>query len=326
MTFDTERLGRCRPAGFALATDVAEWLVRQGVPFRDAHEAVGDLRARCASSATCDLDEVSDADLAAISAAPDAGRPRRCCRGRRAGGPCGARAAPRRCGSASSSPTLADAGRGRGSRGRRATDVSRAARACCPRPVLVGGARPARRRCCVPCGRRRPAHRGRGVRRCGRRRVARVPWPDAPHRGDVRSGRVLLRLLLLRHALVRQRGVRAGGGGRRGAAARRRGRRAGWRPARLRRPAARTDRELARGPARLCAALGVDGAFDGVDLLAGGPLQLVEAPPGTASPRVGTGAPGRDQQGRGPALAVLGGWRSNRQPVPSAACATYAGE
>ena len=28
-------------AGFTLATDIAEWLVRQGVPFRVAHEAAG---------------------------------------------------------------------------------------------------------------------------------------------------------------------------------------------------------------------------------------------------------------------------------------------
>jgi DNA-3-methyladenine glycosylase len=37
--------------------------------------------------------------------------------------------------------------------------------------------------------------------------------------------------------------------------------------ARSRRPAARTDRDLARGPARLAAALGVTGEQDGVDLL-----------------------------------------------------------
>jgi len=37
--------------------------------------------------------------------------------------------------------------------------------------------------------------------------------------------------------------------------------------ARSRRPAARQDRDLARGPARLAAALGVDGELDGVDLL-----------------------------------------------------------
>ena len=34
---------RPRPQGFALATDVAEWLVRTGVPFREAHEVAGAL-------------------------------------------------------------------------------------------------------------------------------------------------------------------------------------------------------------------------------------------------------------------------------------------
>jgi DNA-3-methyladenine glycosylase len=42
---------------------------------------------------------------------------------------------------------------------------------------------------------------------------------------------------------------------------------AGVEAARARRPAARSDRDLARGPARLAAALGVDGSQDGVDLL-----------------------------------------------------------
>ncbi len=45
LTFHTERLAALAPAGFTLATDVAEWLVRQGVPFRVAHEAAGALRA-----------------------------------------------------------------------------------------------------------------------------------------------------------------------------------------------------------------------------------------------------------------------------------------
>ena len=34
---------RRRPDGFTLATDVAEWLVRRGVPFREAHEITGQL-------------------------------------------------------------------------------------------------------------------------------------------------------------------------------------------------------------------------------------------------------------------------------------------
>ena len=42
LTFHTDRLAELAPAGFTLATDIAEWLVRQGVPFRVAHEAAGE--------------------------------------------------------------------------------------------------------------------------------------------------------------------------------------------------------------------------------------------------------------------------------------------
>ena len=41
MTFNTERLEAEAPTGFALATDIAEWLVKNGVPFRHAHELSG---------------------------------------------------------------------------------------------------------------------------------------------------------------------------------------------------------------------------------------------------------------------------------------------
>lgn len=41
MRFNTERLEQEAPTGFALATDIAEWLVKQGVPFRHAHELSG---------------------------------------------------------------------------------------------------------------------------------------------------------------------------------------------------------------------------------------------------------------------------------------------
>jgi len=54
--------------------------------------------------------------------------------------------------------------------------------------------------------------------------------------------------------------------------------------ARQRRPAARTDRDLARGPARLASALGVDGRLDGADLLdPSSPLRLL-GPLGGARP------------------------------------------
>lgn len=41
MVFQTERLEQEAPTGFALATDIAEWLVKNGVPFRHAHELSG---------------------------------------------------------------------------------------------------------------------------------------------------------------------------------------------------------------------------------------------------------------------------------------------
>jgi argininosuccinate lyase len=61
-----QRLAASATAGFTLATDLAELLVRRGVPFRDAHEIVGHLVVWCQVHEV-DLDEVSDADLAHIS-------------------------------------------------------------------------------------------------------------------------------------------------------------------------------------------------------------------------------------------------------------------
>ena len=66
MRFDRDRLARLAPAGFALATDVAEWLVRQGVPFRVAHEVAGACVRECERRGI-DLPDLTDQDLAAIS-------------------------------------------------------------------------------------------------------------------------------------------------------------------------------------------------------------------------------------------------------------------
>jgi argininosuccinate lyase len=66
MRFNHERLEQLAPAGFALATDVAEWLVKQGVPFREAHEITGELVAFCESEGL-ELHQPSDAQYAKIS-------------------------------------------------------------------------------------------------------------------------------------------------------------------------------------------------------------------------------------------------------------------
>jgi argininosuccinate lyase len=62
---DRERLEAAAPAGFALATDVAEWLVRRGVAFRDAHEISGSFVAYCEARGI-DLPDVTDDQLAQI--------------------------------------------------------------------------------------------------------------------------------------------------------------------------------------------------------------------------------------------------------------------
>ncbi|GGG11267.1 argininosuccinate lyase [Rhodococcoides trifolii] len=68
LTFDIDRLRSLAPAGFTLATDIAEWLVRQGVPFRVAHEAAGEC-VRVAERRGVGLDELTDAEFAAIDTA-----------------------------------------------------------------------------------------------------------------------------------------------------------------------------------------------------------------------------------------------------------------
>jgi argininosuccinate lyase len=66
LRFDVDRMASLAPAGFTLATDIAEWLVRQGVPFRVAHEAAGAC-VRAAESRGVGLEDLTDEEFAAIS-------------------------------------------------------------------------------------------------------------------------------------------------------------------------------------------------------------------------------------------------------------------
>ena len=68
LEFNRNRLEMLAPAGFSLATDVAEWLVKQKVAFRDAHEITGKLVSYCEQN-NLELHEVPDAEMAAISPA-----------------------------------------------------------------------------------------------------------------------------------------------------------------------------------------------------------------------------------------------------------------
>ena len=65
LRFDTERMAASAPEGYALATDIAEWLVRQGVPFRSAHEVAGAC-VRQAENDGVELWDLTDDQLSTI--------------------------------------------------------------------------------------------------------------------------------------------------------------------------------------------------------------------------------------------------------------------
>ena len=64
---------RGRAEGYATATDLADYLVRKGLPFRDAHEAVA-RAVRAAEAAGCDLAALPLQDAAALLAEDRRGR------------------------------------------------------------------------------------------------------------------------------------------------------------------------------------------------------------------------------------------------------------
>lgn len=62
MVVNVERLREDAPQGFTLATEVADWLSRRGVPFKEAHEITGKLVQVC-EQFSLELHQVSDAQL-----------------------------------------------------------------------------------------------------------------------------------------------------------------------------------------------------------------------------------------------------------------------
>jgi len=66
LRFDTARMAELAPQGFSLATDVAEWLVKNRVPFREAHEISGSLVRACEQRGI-GLEDADDALLAEVS-------------------------------------------------------------------------------------------------------------------------------------------------------------------------------------------------------------------------------------------------------------------
>ena len=65
MRVDVERMRQQSTAGFTLATEVADWLSRKGIPFAEAHAITGALVRRCEDRGI-ELAGVTDDDLAAI--------------------------------------------------------------------------------------------------------------------------------------------------------------------------------------------------------------------------------------------------------------------
>jgi argininosuccinate lyase len=66
MRVRTDKMAAVAADGFALATDLAELLVRKGVAFRDAHEAVGHLVVFCQVN-DIDFDGLTDEQLTKVS-------------------------------------------------------------------------------------------------------------------------------------------------------------------------------------------------------------------------------------------------------------------
>ena len=63
--FDRKRMAEAAPTGFSLATEIADFLVRSGIPFSSAHEAAGKCVTKAESSGR-ELHELNDAEFQSI--------------------------------------------------------------------------------------------------------------------------------------------------------------------------------------------------------------------------------------------------------------------
>jgi argininosuccinate lyase len=64
-TFDRSKMKIAAPLGFSLATEIADFLVKQGIPFAQAHDAAGSCVKRCEEMGI-QLHELSDSELMSI--------------------------------------------------------------------------------------------------------------------------------------------------------------------------------------------------------------------------------------------------------------------
>lgn len=70
--FDREKMALASPTGFSLATEIADYLAKKGVPFSQAHEAAGKCVALCEAS-DLQLHQLTDAQFLEVHANLDGG-------------------------------------------------------------------------------------------------------------------------------------------------------------------------------------------------------------------------------------------------------------
>jgi len=70
--FDREKMALAAPAGFSLATEIADYLAKKSVPFADAHEAAGKCVALCEASGR-QLHQLTDAEFLQVHPQLDGG-------------------------------------------------------------------------------------------------------------------------------------------------------------------------------------------------------------------------------------------------------------